>query len=1711
MNLVDGSSAGTVVSGKAVVYGSSGEVNATTLQIAGTSITSTAAELNILDGVTSTAAELNILDGVTATSTELNYLDIETLGTSQNSKVVTQSSSGVVTIGATDGNQIIDIASHDLLDGGLKLAGTLVTSSASEINLLDGSSAGTIVNSKAVVYGSSGEVNATTLQIGGTSITSSATELNILDGVTANTSEINLLDGVTATTAELNYLDITALGVSENSKVVTQNSSGVVTIGATDGNQVLNIASHDLVDGGLKLGGTLVTASASEINILDGVTSSTTEINLLDGVTATTAEINYLDVTALGVSENSKVVTQNSSGVVTIGATDGNQVLNIASHDLEDGGLKLAGTLVTASASEINILDGVTATATELNYVDITTLGQSEASKAVTADANGDITITGASANMVWDKSENALEFADNASIQLGTGLDLKLHHNGTNSFINNTTGTLNIDSTSGALNLGTSTSGVAVSIGHSTSEVTVNDNLTVTGDLTVGGSVTTTHATSYTVQDKVIKLGNGNTGVGQDLGIVFTRGDGSDTNKANVSLIWDESADVFSFVNTNEEDGTTNGNITINDYAGLRVGALTADDASTFSQGVTITGNSTFSDGAYDFDIASHDGTNGLKLGGTLVTATAAQLNILSGVTATASELNILSGVTSTAAELNILDGVTATTAELNYLDLTTLGTSEASKVVTADANGDVILAGAAANLTWDKSEDALVFADNASIEIGTGLDMKLYHDGTDSYITNSTGTLKIGTESNNNISIGHSSATITVNGTFATSSFSLNGTTESTSTTSGALIVSGGVGIAKDVFIGNDLVLNSDDAQIQLGTDKEVLITHSPDSGIILSRSATGDNTPVSLTMKSNESEILNGESLSKFNFTSSITSALCASIEINAEGTFASNSYPTEFLFKSGTTSDTTSNKMKISSNGTVTITNGDIDGVELAPATDTVGASISLYESHSTGGGLHKTTIRANPSQTSDITLILPANAPTAADQVLTYNGSVLVWAEGSGSGGAITGSAVTTGNSDQTIDGIKTFTKSAKFNANIVPAALGNVSNIGTSTNGWGNLYFLAGQEGESYERSIVFSGVDNSAGSSIAHHAQNKNLTVLIDNATTSNAFDLSADALTTGSALNVTSSSAGKTTGALFNLAQTGATTTQEAPTMTVSTTATTNASAGVASFTGDALTTGKAVAISADALTTGSALDITSTSADKTTGGLVNIAQTGATTTQEAPTLTVSTSGTTHASAGVASFTGDALTTGKAVAISADALTTGSALDITSTSADKTTGGLVNIAQTGVTTTQEAPTLTVSTSGTTHASASVASFTGDALTIGKAVTVSADALTSGSALDITSTSENKTTGGLVNIAQTGVTTTQEAPTMTVSTTATTHASAGVASFTADALTTGKAITVSADALTSGSALDITSTSADKTTGALVNIAQTGVTTNQQSPTMTVSTTATTHSSAGAASFTADALTTGKAVAISADALTTGSALDITSTSSDTSNRNLVYIKNDDTSATGATALTIVNDAVATSQTVLIETTAATSASSVATPPTLELKNSNNDAAGPVMVLNNSAGVLSMLTNGKKALSADAGAARSTAFLRLIAPHQTAGSVKINVMIEDSDFSYTRAETYVVNFRYRYNGEEKVGFTAQQVSSIDNIESGNKYITDGTTSITSANGNTPADNSTSKFIDLTYNYTWNATSDSPKISYTVEFTGSTNVTIRHI
>ena len=64
----------TVADGIATV---AGEISVTTLDIGGTNVTSTAAELNILDGVTATASELNLLDGDTSVGSSITLADAD--------------------------------------------------------------------------------------------------------------------------------------------------------------------------------------------------------------------------------------------------------------------------------------------------------------------------------------------------------------------------------------------------------------------------------------------------------------------------------------------------------------------------------------------------------------------------------------------------------------------------------------------------------------------------------------------------------------------------------------------------------------------------------------------------------------------------------------------------------------------------------------------------------------------------------------------------------------------------------------------------------------------------------------------------------------------------------------------------------------------------------------------------------------------------------------------------------------------------------------------------------------------------------------------------------------------------------------------------------------------------------------------------------------------------------------------------------------------------------------------------------------------------------------------------------------------------------------------------------------------------------------------------------------------------------------------------
>ena len=218
-----------------------------TLQLGATEITATGAELNILDGVTATASELNIMDGVTATTSELN-----------------------------------------IMDG--------VTATAAEINLIDGgTSRGTtaVANGDGFLHNDGGTMRMTNVSkmadlFAGTGIDASSAVLSVAAAQTGITS-------IFATDLKLGEDDQTKIDFETANEIqVYLNNAKDFTFSA---NTFTALSGSSIVvpAGGLTIGSTAVSATAAELNIMDGVTASTSELNIMDGVTASTSELNIMD------------------------------------------------------------------------------------------------------------------------------------------------------------------------------------------------------------------------------------------------------------------------------------------------------------------------------------------------------------------------------------------------------------------------------------------------------------------------------------------------------------------------------------------------------------------------------------------------------------------------------------------------------------------------------------------------------------------------------------------------------------------------------------------------------------------------------------------------------------------------------------------------------------------------------------------------------------------------------------------------------------------------------------------------------------------------------------------------------------------------------------------------------------------------------------------------------------------------------------------------------------------------------------------------------------------------------------------------------------------------------------------------------------------------------------------------------------------------
>jgi hypothetical protein len=207
----------------------------------------------------------------------------------------------------------------------------------------------------------------------------------------------------------------------------------------------------------------------------------------------------------------------------------------------------------------------------------------------------------------------------DSVKFVAGTGDDMQMYHDGTNSYLTNSTG---------ALKIATETSGIALTIGHTTSEVTIGDNLTVTGNLTIGGT------TSFGDFD-ITNVGS--------LALDTITNDGTD-------ITLDSSGDIILDAGGNtvflKDSGTTFGSLDNSS------GELVIKSGSTPTTALTFAGaNATFA--------------------GTLGVGAVTSTGIVTGTGFTAGSAVLAE------AELELLDGLTA-------------GTAIATKVVTTDANID-------------------------------------------------------------------------------------------------------------------------------------------------------------------------------------------------------------------------------------------------------------------------------------------------------------------------------------------------------------------------------------------------------------------------------------------------------------------------------------------------------------------------------------------------------------------------------------------------------------------------------------------------------------------------------------------------------------------------------------------------------------------------------------------------------------------------------------------------------------------------------------------------------------------------------------------------------------------------------------------------------------------------------------------------------------
>jgi hypothetical protein len=155
-----------------------------------------------------------------------------------------------------------------------------------------------------------------------------------------------------------------------------------------------------------------------------------------------------------------------------------------------------------------------------------------------------------------------------------------------------------------------------------------------------------------------------------------------------------------------------------------------------------------------------------------------------------------------------------------------------------------------------------------------------------------------------------------------------SASAATAITIASSGLVTTSTNLAVSGQIIGQSHLQLDADYAQIFLGEDQDVIITHYPDSGVTISNTATGDNKPITISLENSEDDISEGETIGQIHFraagedTGTDAVLIAATIAAVSEGDFSASNNATKLSFRTAA-SEIATEKMSLSSIGILTI--------------------------------------------------------------------------------------------------------------------------------------------------------------------------------------------------------------------------------------------------------------------------------------------------------------------------------------------------------------------------------------------------------------------------------------------------------------------------------------------------------------------------------------------------------------------------------------------------------------------------------------------------------------------------------------------------------------------------------------------------------------------------------------------------------------------